>query len=221
MTVSLRIAAGIVVFGLLIVAGAGWIFGEIQAENEARAWASAYGAPLDHLLADYAQANPGSAAARQGFFGTELPRRPCQQSPDQFAEKRRFGGLSGCTAISVGAHPVHPWVRVFVPHRVLIRVATPVWTDPVARAQILRLIASRRALCAAASRETSETVQREARHILACDGTRAPRHQVSVVADDYPFAACQSGRTSPRVTYVRCQPRPAFDPHAIEIRPID
>lgn len=221
MTVWLRIAAGMVALALLTVVGTGWIYGEIQAENDARAWSSAYGAPLDHLLADYARANPDSTAVRKGYFGFEQPRRPCQQSPDQFAEDRRFGGHPVCTAVSVGANPVHPWLRVVVPHRVLIRVATPVWSDPVARAAILRLIASRPALCAAASREASEPVQRDARHILNCKGPRAPHHQVYVLADDYPFAVCQSGRTSPRVTYVRCQPRPTFDPRATRVRTSD
>lgn len=214
----MRTLAGIVVgiagVAFLLVVATGWIYGEIGAENESRAWGSAYGAPLDHALADYARANPDAASVRTGFFTESLPRSPCSVPPQVFADDHRVG-VTGCTAVAVNAGTVHPWVRWIVPPRVLIRVSAPLWSDPTARVAILQLIGSRTALCAAADAELSEPISREARQVLRCGAPRGPNQRVYVAAAADPFANCSIG---PRVGEVRCQPKSAHDPAETRVR---
>jgi hypothetical protein len=206
---------------LLMMTGWHALLGEIGAENSTSAWAAAYRSPLDHVLAEYAIAHPDTRAARTGFFDAyrrgSAMQKPCSEPPEVFAYDTRTD-VTGCTAVSATANAVHPWVRWLVPQKILIRVSEPVWSDPEARALILRTIESRTVLCSAARAETREGFSHPALSALNCDGDRAPRHQVYVVKARYPFWSCRPG---PRPGSTICKGLSASDPGAIRVETKD
>jgi hypothetical protein len=126
--------------------------------------------------------------------------------------------VTGCTAVAVSADVVHPWVRWFVPQRILIRVSAPIWADPAAQTTILRQVRSRALLCAAAHLEASEPVRRDALGVLECDAPYGPSVQVYAVGAAYPFSICGPG---PRAHEWSCRTKPPYDPAAIRIRPTE
>jgi hypothetical protein len=207
----------------LLLMMTGWyaLLGEIGAENSTSAWAAAYRSPLDHVLAEYAIAHPDTRAALTGFFETRRLRsttqKPCSEPPEVFAHDTRTD-VTGCTAVSATVNAVHPWVRWIVPQKILLRVSEPVWSDPEARALILKTIESRAALCSAARAETRDGFGPPALSVLNCDGDRAPRHQVYVVEARYPFASCGPG---PMPGSISCKSLSISDPSAIRVETRD
>src|SRR5258708_11581144 len=143
----MRIVLGLVTWfvGAFLLMMTAWygLLGEKRAENSTSEWTAAYRSPLDHVLAEYAIAHPDTRAARTGFFETYRPgsamQKPCSEPPEVFAHDTR-SDVTGCTAVSATANAVHPLVRWVVPPKILIRLSAPVWSDPDARALILRTI---------------------------------------------------------------------------------